>query len=173
MTLSYVSGRWVGDDQVVQAVQGYWAQVGVKMKIKKVDNAGLVADLALDPDQNPGVRRHAATVEFLPRLPSLPDVSTEATHANAAQRSGYSNPEVDTLSSRKNRTSIRRIASRLSNRRRSSSGTISPSSTSSSDEFLGPTKESLGLHRATDGGFHPPAIAEGMIRGPCEGWSPR
>ncbi len=97
MTLSYVSGRWAGDDQVVQAVQGYWSQIGVKVAIKKVDNAGLVSDLALDPEQNPAFAVFPVRSSFYLDYHLYRMYNTAATHANAAQRSGYSNPAVDTL----------------------------------------------------------------------------
>ncbi len=95
--LSYVSGRWVGDDQVVQAVQGYWSQIGVRATIKKVDNAGLVSDLALDPDQNPAFAVMPQRSSFYLDYHLYRMYATEATRANAAQRSGYSNPDVDKM----------------------------------------------------------------------------
>ena len=97
MTLSYVSGRWPGDDQVVEAVQGYLTQVGVRVAIKKVDNAGLVTDLALDPDQNPGLAIMPVRSSFYLDYHLYRMYHSAATKANAAQRSGYSNPEVDKL----------------------------------------------------------------------------
>lgn len=97
MTLSYVSGRWPGDDQVVEAVQGYLTQIGVRVAIKKVDNAGLVTDLALDPDQNPGLAIMPVRSSFYLDYHLYRMYHSAATKANAAQRSGYSNPEVDKL----------------------------------------------------------------------------
>lgn len=97
MTLFYVSGRWPGDDQVIQAVQGYWSQVGVRAKIVKGDNAALVDYLARDPDQNPGLAIMPQRSSFYLDYHLFRMYQTGATHANAAQRSGYSNPEVDTL----------------------------------------------------------------------------
>lgn len=97
MTLFYVSGRWPGDDQVIQAVQGYWSQVGVRAKIVKGDNAALVDYLARDPDQNPGLAIMPERSSFYLDYHLFRMYQTGATHANAAQRSGYSNPEVDAL----------------------------------------------------------------------------
>jgi glutathione transport system substrate-binding protein len=97
MTLFYVSGRWPGDDQVIQAVQGYWSQVGVRAKIIKGDNAALVDYLARDPDQNPGLAIMPQRSSFYLDYHLFRMYQTDATHANAAQRSGYSNPEVDRL----------------------------------------------------------------------------
>ena len=72
-------------------------KVGVRATIKKLDNAGLDATLSADPDQNPGLAimpiRTSSYVDY--HLYRMYD--SVATHANAAQRSGYSNPEVDKL----------------------------------------------------------------------------
>lgn len=97
MTLFYVSGRWPGDDQVIQAVQGYWSQVGVRAKIIKGDNAALVDYLARDPDQNPGLAIMPQRSSFYLDYHLYRMYQTDATRAVAAQRSGYSNPEVDAL----------------------------------------------------------------------------
>jgi ABC-type transport system substrate-binding protein len=97
MTLFYVSGRWPGDDQVIQAVQGYWSQIGVRAKIVKGDNAALVDYLARDPDQNPGLAIMPQRSSFYLDYHLYRMYQTDATHANAAQRSGYSNPAVDAL----------------------------------------------------------------------------
>ena len=58
---------------------------------------GLLELLALDPEQNPGLaimpQRSSSYQDYhLYRM-----YHSRATHANAAQRSGYSNPEVDKL----------------------------------------------------------------------------
>lgn len=97
MTLFYVSGRWPGDDQVIQAVQGYWSQIGVRAKVVKGDNAALVDYLARDPDQNPGLAIMPQRSSFYLDYHLYRMYQTDATHASAAQRSGYSNPEVDKL----------------------------------------------------------------------------
>lgn len=97
MQLVYVSGRWAGDDQVIEAVQGYWSQVGVRATIKKVDNAGLDSTLAADPEQNPGLAVMPIRSSFYADYHLYRMYHSDATRANAAQRSGYGNPEVDKL----------------------------------------------------------------------------
>ena len=98
--LFYVSGRWSGDDQVTQAMQAYWAAVGVKIKLNKVDNAGLVEMLSRHPDEMAGwttqqVRTSTYLDYHLYRL-----FNSEAAIMKGAQRSGYSNPRVDELLNR-------------------------------------------------------------------------
>jgi len=95
--LFYVSGRWGGDDQVTQAMQAYWAAVGIRIKLQKVDNAGLDEMLSRDPDTMAGwttmqIRTSTYLDYHLYRL-----FNTEATHIKGFQRSGYSNPQVDEL----------------------------------------------------------------------------
>ncbi len=97
VNITYTGGRFPGDDQVVQAVQGYWSMIGVEATINRTDYATFVDTLRRDPAEMPG--------EIL--MPSRSSVTndyhiyrmyhSEATHADAAQRSGYSNPEVDEL----------------------------------------------------------------------------
>jgi peptide/nickel transport system substrate-binding protein len=95
--LFYVSGRWGGDDQVTQALQAYWNTIGVKIKLQKVDTAGLDEMLARDPDTMAGwttqqIRTSTYLDYHLYRL-----FNTEAARMKGAQRSGYSNPKVDEL----------------------------------------------------------------------------
>lgn len=95
--LFYVSGRWGGDDQVTQAMQAYWQAVGIRVKIQKVDNAGLDDMLSRDPDTMAGwttqqVRSSSYLDYHLYRL-----FQTQATHIQGFQRSGYSDPQVDDL----------------------------------------------------------------------------
>ncbi len=96
-SLFYVSGRWAGDEQVTQAMQAYWQAVGIKIKLQKVDNAGLDEMLSRDPDTMAGwttmqIRTSSYLDYHLYRL-----FNTEATHMKGFQRSGYSNPKVDEL----------------------------------------------------------------------------
>jgi len=95
--LFYVSGRWGGDDQVTQALQAYWAAIGVKINLQRVDTAGLDEMLARDPDTMAGwttqqVRTSTYLDYHLYRL-----FNTEAARMKGAQRSGYSNLKVDEL----------------------------------------------------------------------------
>ncbi|MBI4277320.1 MAG: hypothetical protein HY660_02590 [Armatimonadetes bacterium] len=93
--LFYVSGRWGGDDQVAQALQAYWAAVGIKIQIRKADMAGLDDMLSRDPDTMAGwiafpVRTSTYLDYHLWRL-----YETRAARMKGYQRSGYSNPRVD------------------------------------------------------------------------------
>jgi peptide/nickel transport system substrate-binding protein len=95
--LVYFSGQWPGDDETVEAVQGYWANIGVQMGIERRDFAGFVDALTYDPMEYEGlpimpIRSSIYNDYHLYRM-----FHTDATHAQAAQRSGYSNPEVDRL----------------------------------------------------------------------------
>jgi ABC-type transport system substrate-binding protein len=98
VSLVYVSGRWAGDDQVAQAMQGYWANVGVRTTIKKIQSAELDPLLAADPDTLPG------TVVLLLKTSQYVDYHLyRMYHSDAtvktvtAQHYGYQNPEVDKL----------------------------------------------------------------------------
>ena len=98
VTLAYVSGRWAGDDQVVEAMQGFWSNVGIRTTIKKMQMAELGPLLQSDPDTLPG------TIVFLVKTSEFIDYHlyrmyhSEATLKTVtAQRYGYSNPEVDKL----------------------------------------------------------------------------
>jgi peptide/nickel transport system substrate-binding protein len=95
--LFYVSGRWAGDEQVTQAMQAYWQAVGVTINLHKVDQAGLVDNLKKHPDTMAGwttqqIRTSSYLDYHLYRL-----FNCDAAIMEAAQRSGYCNPEVDEL----------------------------------------------------------------------------
>jgi peptide/nickel transport system substrate-binding protein len=95
--LFYVSGRWAGDEQVTQAMQAYWQAIGVMINLHKVDQAGLVDNLKKHPDDMAGwttqqIRTSSYLDYHLYRL-----FNCEAAIMEAAQRSGYCNPEVDEL----------------------------------------------------------------------------
>jgi peptide/nickel transport system substrate-binding protein len=98
VNLVYVSGRWAGDDQVAQAMQGYWANVGIRATIKKIQSAELDPLLAADPDTLPG------TVVLLLKTSAYVDYhlyrmfhSDATTKTVTAQHYAYQNPEVDKL----------------------------------------------------------------------------
>ncbi len=98
VTIAYVSGRWAGDDQVVQAMQGFWANVGVRTTIKKIQSAELDPLLAQDPDTLPG------TMILLIKTSSFVDYhlyrmyhSDATTKTVTAQHYAYQNPDVDKL----------------------------------------------------------------------------
>lgn len=97
--LIYTSGRWPGDDEVVEAVQGYFANIGVQMGIERRDHGGFVDALREDPE-DPAVEG----MIIMPIRTSLFNdyhlfrmYHTEATFGLTAQRSGYQNEEVDRL----------------------------------------------------------------------------
>ena len=95
--LFYVSGRWAGDEQVTQAMQAYWQALGININLHKVDQAGLVENLKKHPDDMAGwttqqIRTSSYLDYHLYRL-----FNCEAAIMEAAQRSGYCNPEVDEL----------------------------------------------------------------------------
>lgn len=97
--LIYTSGRWPGDDEVVEAVQGYFANIGVQMGIERRDHGGFVDALREDPEdpENEGkiimpIRTSLFNDYHLYRM-----YHTEATFGQTAQRSGYQNDEVDRL----------------------------------------------------------------------------
>jgi peptide/nickel transport system substrate-binding protein len=98
VSLVYVSGRWAGDDQVAQAMQGYWANVGVRTTIKKIQSAELDPLLAADPDTLPGT-----VVLLLKTSPYVDYHLYRMYHSDAtlrtvtAQHYAYQNPEVDKL----------------------------------------------------------------------------
>lgn len=96
-TLYYVSGRWAGDDQVYQALQAYWAQVGITVNIETMDVGTLDENLKIDPDERAGyvagLLRTSTYIEYhLFRL-----FHSDSTFAAGYQRSGYKNAEVDAL----------------------------------------------------------------------------
>lgn len=95
--LFYVSGRWAGDDQVFQALQAYWGQIGVNIEIQTIDMGSLSDALAVDPDERAGyiaglIRTSTYLDYHLFRL-----FHSTSTFEAASQRSGYLNPEVDAL----------------------------------------------------------------------------
>lgn len=95
--LFYVSGRWSGDDQVTQALQAYWAQVGMRIELNRIDMGSLGDYLSDDPDNRAGwttqqIRSSTYLDYHLYRL-----FHSESTFAKGAQRSGYKNEEVDQL----------------------------------------------------------------------------
>jgi peptide/nickel transport system substrate-binding protein len=98
VTLAYVSGRWAGDDQVVEAMQGYWNNVGIRTTLKKVQMAEISSITREDPDTRAG------TLGFLIKTSEFIDYHlyrmyhSQATNIpGTAQRTAYSNPEVDRL----------------------------------------------------------------------------
>ncbi|HYU19615.1 MAG TPA: ABC transporter substrate-binding protein [Chloroflexota bacterium] len=105
IALAYVSGRWAGDDQVVEAMQGYWNNIGVRATIKKIQSAELGPLLQTDPDTLSG------TLVFLLKTSEYVDYHlyrmyhTEATlRTVTAQRYAYTNPEVDKLIEQEQKT---------------------------------------------------------------------
>ena len=104
-TIRYVSGRWSGDDQVAEAMQGFWNNVGIKTTIVKIQSAELVPQLSADPDTMAG------TVFLLLKTSEYVDYhlyrmyhSDATTKTVTAQRYAYGNPEVDRLLSEQQRT---------------------------------------------------------------------
>lgn len=97
VNITYTSGRWAGDDQVVEAVQGFWANIGVRATVNKVDNATFVAALRKDPLEMPGEIIMPIRSSFFLDYHLYRMYHTTATHEDAAQRSGYSNPAADEL----------------------------------------------------------------------------
>jgi ABC-type transport system substrate-binding protein len=98
VSLVYVSGRWAGDDQVAQAMQGFWANVGIRATIRKIQSAELDPLLAADPDTLPG------TIVLLLKTSAYVDYhlfrmyhSDATTRTVTAQHYAYQNPEVDKL----------------------------------------------------------------------------
>ena len=86
--LFYVSGRWAGDDQVTQAMQAYWAQVGINIQLETVDSGSFGENLSDDTDNRAGwttqqIRSSTYLDYHLYRL-----YHSESTLAVGAQRSG-------------------------------------------------------------------------------------
>jgi len=105
VTLQYVSGRWAGDDQVVEAMHGYWANVGIRTTLKKITQAELGGVIRADPD------KMAGQIVFLIKTSEYIDYHlyrmyhSEATlRTVTSQHHGYSNPEVDKLIELEQRT---------------------------------------------------------------------
>ena len=104
-TIRYVSGRWPGDDQVAEAMQGLWNNVGIRTQIMKIQSAELVPQLSADPDTMAG------TVFLLLKTSEYVDYhlyrmyhSDATTKTVSAQRYAYGNPEVDRLLNEQQRT---------------------------------------------------------------------
>jgi peptide/nickel transport system substrate-binding protein len=104
-TIRYVSGRWSGDDQVAEAMQGFWNNVGIKTNIVKIQSAELTPQLSADPDTM------AATVFLLQKTSEYVDYhlyrmyhSDATTKTVTAQRYAYGNPEVDKLIAEEQKT---------------------------------------------------------------------
>jgi peptide/nickel transport system substrate-binding protein len=98
LNLVYTSGRWAGDDQVVEAIQGFWANhLGIQMSIDRRDQAGFVEALREDPYEYEDLIIMPIRSSFYLDYHLYRMFHTDATHADAAQRSGYSNEEVDRL----------------------------------------------------------------------------
>ena len=98
LTINITDGRWAGDTQVVQAVQGYWTLIGLRVVVHSMDFATLLVGSSSDPDTRPG-----AMTSLLKASPYI-DYHLYRMYDSAAtnvpgtqQRTGYSNPEVDRL----------------------------------------------------------------------------
>ena len=105
VTVNLTSGRWAGDTQVVQAVQGYWANVGVQMTIREMAFADLLAFSSSDPDNRPGTAtcllKGSPYIDYhLYRMYDSAATNVPATQ----QRTGYANPKVDALIAAERRT---------------------------------------------------------------------
>jgi ABC-type transport system substrate-binding protein len=92
--MTYVSGRWAGDDAVNQATQAYWAAIGVNAQIEKMEMAEWDALDSADPNTIPGYMscalRSSAYLDYhMQRLYSC------AAAANVILN--YCNPEFDQL----------------------------------------------------------------------------
>lgn len=95
--MSFTPNRWAGDTQAAEALQSYWAQVGVRINIVEQDLATGIAADSLDPDTRPGwttfqLRTSAYLDYHLYRL-----FHSSSTFAEAPQRTGYKNERVDEL----------------------------------------------------------------------------
>jgi len=92
-SLRYVSGRWAGDDQVAQAIQAYWSQIGVRLTLQQVDLATQIEMGNRPSEETPGwtslqTRGSSSVGYHLDRL----------FHSNSAlPATGYKNDEVDQL----------------------------------------------------------------------------
>jgi len=103
--VNLTSGRWAGDSQVVQAVQGYWANVGVQMTIREMAFADLLVFSSSDPDGRPGTAtcllKGSPYIDYhLYRMYDSAATNVPATQ----QRTGYANPKVDALIAAERRT---------------------------------------------------------------------
>jgi peptide/nickel transport system substrate-binding protein len=97
--LIYTSGRWPGDDEVVEAVQGYLANIGVQMGIERRDHGGFVDALREDPEDpaSEGMIIMPIRTSLFNDYHLFRMYHTEGTLGLTAQRSGYQNEEVDRL----------------------------------------------------------------------------
>lgn len=97
--LVYTSGRWPGDDEVVEAVQGYFANIGVQMGIERRDQGGFVDALREDPEapESEGMIIMPIRTSLFNDYHLYRMYHTSATFGETAQRSGYENEEVDRL----------------------------------------------------------------------------
>lgn len=95
--LYYVPGRWAGDDQVAEAIQGYLSRVGVRVSIVKIPEAELVPVLSRDPDQMPGEMVMPIRTSFFMDYHLYRLYHSSSTLGQTAQRSGYRNSRVDSL----------------------------------------------------------------------------
>ncbi|HLN14580.1 MAG TPA: ABC transporter substrate-binding protein [bacterium] len=98
LTINITDGRWAGDTQVVEAVQGYWTLIGLRVVVHSMDFATLLVGSSSDPDTRPG-----AMTSLLKASPYI-DYHLYRMYDSAAtnvpgtqQRTGYSNPQVDKL----------------------------------------------------------------------------
>jgi ABC-type transport system substrate-binding protein len=103
--LRYVSGRWAGDDQVVQAIQGYWSRVGVDLGLTKLQPAELTQHLQAPPDSQPGVLFLLVSTSDYTDFHLFRNYHSGATiRATIGVRTGYGNPAVDRLIDQGRRT---------------------------------------------------------------------
>ena len=79
-TIRYVSGRWSGDDQVAEAMQGFWNNVGIKTTDHQ-DPERRAGAAALGRSRHDGRHRlPAAEDQRVRRLPPVPDVPLGRDH---------------------------------------------------------------------------------------------
>jgi ABC-type transport system substrate-binding protein len=98
ITMIYTSGRWPGDDQIAEAMQGYWNNVGLRTTLRKVAEAERTALTRTNPDTRAGqlgffVKTSAYVDYHLFRMYHSSATNIEGT----AQRTAYGNPQVDKL----------------------------------------------------------------------------
>jgi peptide/nickel transport system substrate-binding protein len=93
----FVPGRWAGDEQVAQATQSFWAQIGARMEINTIDMGSLGEWLSRDPDEMAGaiagLIRTSTYIDYQLFRLFHPVATTEV----ASQRSGYVNEQVGEL----------------------------------------------------------------------------
>ncbi len=104
-TLQVVPGRWPGDLQVAEACQGYWARIGIRTTVKKIEMAEMSNYLRSDPDTLPGNMMLRNTVSSYTDYHLYRMYHSDATKKQiTAQRYAYENPEVDKLINEEQRT---------------------------------------------------------------------